>query len=58
MRHNPFINNILGRNINGRKGRGRLRKTFIGEMIGMAGCNGYSHIKTLALKRVEWRSIF
>lgn len=24
----------------------------------MAGGNGYSHIKTLALKREEWKSIF
>ena len=58
MRHNPFINNIMKGRINGRKGRGRPRKTFVGEMIGMAGCNGYLHMKTLALKREEWRSIF
>lgn len=43
MRHNPFITNIMEGRINGRKGRGRPRKTFIGEMIGMARCNGYSH---------------
>jgi hypothetical protein len=44
--------------INGRKGRERPRKTFIGEMIGMDGCNGYSHMKTLVLKREKRRSIF
>lgn len=37
--------------MNGRKGSGRLRKKFIGEMVGMAVCNEYSHMKTLTLKR-------
>lgn len=32
--------------INERKRRGRPRKTFIKEMIGMTSCNGYSHMKT------------
>jgi len=44
--------------INGRKGRGRPRKTFIGEMVGLAGCSGYSQMKTMASEREEWRSIF
>jgi len=39
--------------INERKGRRRPRKTFIEEMIEMAGCDGYSHMKTLVLKREE-----
>jgi hypothetical protein len=58
MSHNLFIINIMEGRINERKGRGRPRKTFIGGIIGMAGCNGYSHMKTLALKREEWRYIF
>jgi hypothetical protein len=36
--------------INGLKGRGRPRKTFIGEIIGMARCSEYSQMKTLALR--------
>jgi len=36
----------MERKINGPKGRGRPRKTFIREMIEMAGCDGYSHMKT------------
>lgn len=44
--HNPFITNITEGRINGRKGTGRPRKTFVGEMTGMV--NGYT--KTLALK--------
>jgi len=39
--------------INGCKGRGRPRRTFIREIIGPAGCSGYSHMKTLALEREE-----
>jgi hypothetical protein len=31
----------------------KKRKTFTTEMIGMVGCNGYSHMKTLALEREE-----
>jgi hypothetical protein len=58
LRHNSFITNIMEGRINEHNGRGRPRKTFIGEIIGMAGCSGYSQMKTLALKREEWRSIF
>jgi len=32
--------NIMKERINGRKGRGRPRKTFIGEMIEMIECDG------------------
>jgi len=39
--------------MNGGKGRGRPRKTFIGEMIGMAGCNGYSHMQRIKERRVK-----
>jgi len=43
----------MERRINGRNGRERPRKTFIGEVIEIAGRDRYSHIKTLALKREE-----
>lgn len=53
MRHNFFITNIMEGRINGPKGRGRLKKTFIEEMFGIAGCNVYSYKKPLALKKEE-----
>lgn len=31
--------------INGPKGREKPKKTFIGVIIELAGCNGYSHMK-------------
>lgn len=43
----------MERRINGPKGRGRQMKIFIGEMIKIAGCNRYSHMKTLVLKKEE-----
>lgn len=53
IRYNSFIINIMKGIINVCKGRGRPRKIFIlGEMIEIiTGCNDYSHMKTLALKR-------
>lgn len=58
MRHNPLLTNIMEGRINERKGKGRLRKTFIGEIIGMAECNGYSHMKTLASERERGVEIY
>lgn len=50
IRHKPFIINIMEERINGHKLRERQMS---GEMIEIAGCNGYSHMKILALKREE-----
>lgn len=65
IRHRPFITDIMEGRINRRKGRTSPlpRKTFIGEMIKImkwldGGCNGCSHIKTLALKIEECKFIF
>jgi hypothetical protein len=30
----------------------------MGKMIGMAGCNGYSHTKAPTLEREVWKYIF
>jgi len=42
IRHKFFITNKMEGRINGSKGRGRLRKTFIREMVKVAGCDEYS----------------
>jgi len=55
--YNSFKTNIIEGRINGCNRSGKPRKTFIGEMIEMTGCDGYSHMKTLALKR-ESGSLF
>lgn len=43
IRHNLLIINTMEGRIKGRTGRARPSETFIGEMVEISGCNGYSH---------------
>jgi hypothetical protein len=58
FRHNLFMTNIFEDRINGYKGRGRLRKAYIEEMIKQADCSRYIDTKRLASNREEWQSRF
>jgi len=45
LRHNPFMTNIFEGRIDGHKGRGRLRKAYIKEIIRQTDCNRYVDMK-------------
>lgn len=53
IRHKPFITNkIIEAEINGWKGR--PRRTFVGQMMGMADYSRYSEIKKMTPKIDDW----
>lgn len=53
LKHNVIIINIFEGRINGYKGRGRSRKTFIVKMVKLAVYTNFLGIKRLAVEREE-----
>ncbi|KAI5755057.1 hypothetical protein M8J77_013699 [Diaphorina citri] len=54
LRHNDFITNILEGKVEGRRPRGRPRKSYFEDIMKLMDCNSYSQLKRSALDRSDW----
>jgi len=54
LRHNAFLTNILEGKVEGKRSRGRPRKSYFEDISKIMGCSNYSHLKRKASVRENW----
>lgn len=54
LKHNVFITIIMLRKIEGKRSRGRLRKSFFEEIFRRMSCTSYRSLKRMAYDRHDW----
>lgn len=54
LRHNVFITIIMVGKIEGKRTRGRPRKSFFEEIFQRIGCTSYQNLKRMAYDRHDW----
>jgi hypothetical protein len=54
LRHNVFITIIMEGKIEGKRSRGRPRKSFFEEIFRRMGCTSYQSLKRMAYDRHDW----
>ena len=56
MRHDGLMKTIIEGQVNGKRGKGRPRMCYIGQIIKDVGEKKYVSMKRLAERRAEWRA--
>ena len=57
IRHDRFINNIMEGKIEGKRGRGRPRLSYISQIKNKINVMSYKEVKEAALDRKSWKEL-